>query len=390
MQYILKNLRLLFKNEPFLVIVIIICVFTSSWIMTFSYGLYQNYNVQKTEAEIQTNRASPTIADGETLTKGELVRYFTSLSDELCDAADIFYAMNIYKGFYNDDSESDFVFNFRFDVKNGKLCSSEYIENMWIENGLLYSGRWFLDEEESEGIGAALIPYEIGISEMSLRSDYVEMISEDEIKLFGNSYKIIGVYKANGSTPIVPLNSLPDDFKIDGISIQFKEAITKKQYEELKSQSALELSGKLVFPDMPFPDRESMYLYNNIMMIAVLIAILAAVNFASLYFFILQKRKKQIAVFSICGAEKRKIFAIYLGECCLISFPVFALGTAVYIPVMHLFLAKAFPYMEESYSPVIYLALFGIYAAIMLVVITIILVKVLRKNPVEIRREGTV
>lgn len=40
MKYIFYNIRNLIKHEKFIFAVMIICVFVSAWIMTFSYGLY--------------------------------------------------------------------------------------------------------------------------------------------------------------------------------------------------------------------------------------------------------------------------------------------------------------------------------------------------------------
>lgn len=56
MKYILKNIKLFIKNEKMVFLLVLLCVVTSSFIISFSYGLYQNYNVVK-EEENELNEA---------------------------------------------------------------------------------------------------------------------------------------------------------------------------------------------------------------------------------------------------------------------------------------------------------------------------------------------
>ena len=51
MKYILKNLKALIKNEGMIFMLMIVCIISSSLIINFSYGLYQNYNVIKNESK---------------------------------------------------------------------------------------------------------------------------------------------------------------------------------------------------------------------------------------------------------------------------------------------------------------------------------------------------
>lgn len=80
MKYIFQNIKILAKNEKFIFGVMLVCIFVSAWIMTFSYGLYQNYYSMRIEGETDSKEISPEIAAGETLTQGELKLYLDSLS----------------------------------------------------------------------------------------------------------------------------------------------------------------------------------------------------------------------------------------------------------------------------------------------------------------------
>ena len=113
---------------------------------------------------------------------------------------------------------------------------------------------------------------------------------------------------------------------MDSLILSFENAISCKSYDELKSRANEILPGKLIFPELPFPDEESIYIYNNIMLISVLIAAPTIINFALLYDFIFKKRRRQLAIMRICGCTPLRAWGICLGECCTVCVPVFLLG----------------------------------------------------------------
>lgn len=96
MKYILYNIRNLAKREKFIFAVMLVCIFVSAWIMTFSYGLYRHYFSMRAYADSENKQITPYIAEGEALTRGEFKTYLDSLSDKLTnDMSYIYIAMRI-------------------------------------------------------------------------------------------------------------------------------------------------------------------------------------------------------------------------------------------------------------------------------------------------------
>lgn len=58
MKYTLKNLRSFFLTEKMIFLLIIVCIVTSSFIINFSYGLYQNFHVKKAEEAVPVDNIS--------------------------------------------------------------------------------------------------------------------------------------------------------------------------------------------------------------------------------------------------------------------------------------------------------------------------------------------
>lgn len=99
---------------------------------------------------------------------------------------------------------------------------------------------------------------------------------------------------------------------------------------------------------MDIPESENYYLYNTIIIISILIAILAAVNFAVLYRYILSRRTKTLAVFRMRALNTA--LRMFLSECMFITVPLFALTTIIYDKFMLPKLGQHFEYIESAYS----------------------------------------
>ena len=130
MKYILRNIRSLIKNEPLIFAVMIVCVFASSWVLTFAYGLYQNYNVQKTEADIESKELVLSLREDKSVTRTDLERFFAEISDETLNAANLLYCDAELPGFPTERGDYGRA-AFRFTIHNGQYQSSSYIKEQW-------------------------------------------------------------------------------------------------------------------------------------------------------------------------------------------------------------------------------------------------------------------
>ena len=402
MRYVLRNIKNLIIHEKFIFVIMLICVFSSAWIMTFSYGLYQNYFSLRAETEMEGKELDPEVIEGASLTKGDLIRYFGAISDETLNKMDIIYCSGSMSPWLPPGVGLGSI-PFRFIIDDGIYKTSPYILDIWQSSGLITSGRYISDEEEASGAKVVLINQSIldtqkmieeaernGISPPESNIiDFMEATSltDSELTLWGETYTVIGVHSSFGIV-IVPFLSLPDDFELGGIGFTFKNNITNLQYNELVEQANAVIPGKLMFPEMSLPDEESIYLYNNIMLISALIAALTIINFAFLYNFIFQKRRRQLAVMRICGCTGFRALWIYLTECIIICIPTFLIGIAAYIPFMHGVLSRLFIYMEASYSPAIYITIFAIYVVVLFVIMGAMLLRQIKRETVQAWKGG--
>lgn len=380
MKYIFLNIKNFLKKESLIFLIMIISVFSSSVILNFSYGLYQNYTRQKYETEINLKDLNPEVK--REFSKKELQNFTENLSAETLNKMVVIYAQGKLNDYLSEEGEP-LTMPTRFTYQDGKYSICYETRENWKENGLIPFGRYINEDEEAEGKNVAIIPYMSG----SVGNIKKAVDNHNIIKLFGKEYKVVGCYKAGSSTPIVPFLTIPDDFKYNGFGITFFENVTRKEYDEIVSVSSEYIPDAFIFPELELPDNDTIYMYNNIIFIAVFISIITIINFGMLYMFILKKRSNEIAIIRLCGATKLKTVMIFLSECLAINIPVFLLGIICFEILLRKVFSNVFIYMEEFFNIKVYFIIFLLYLLLMIFVLGIMIFRTINKKIVNVLKE---
>lgn len=184
------------------------------------------------------------------------------------------------------------------------------------------------------------------------RSDSDEYVfSDDRHLLFGNDgdeYLIIS--KIPWNALILFLGSEPDDAEISGINFSLEKIPTQQQadetdklFREIVVGEYSSVCGRAYTPEL-----------NNlldirkdaaIIIIAALLMMIMSFNYMTIIKFIIEKRKKDYAVFRLCGFSKRKAMMLPFLEtvgisavCAIVSCVIFELLkplTVIYAPVVY-------------------------------------------------------
>lgn len=377
MKYIFRNIAIFAKRETMIFTILIFCVLTSAFVMNFSYGLYINYNTAINESSEELKTIVPLVNENEILTKGEFRTFIESLDGEMQEKISLIFASSDLTEIGYDDHYS--FFPMRFNISENTYSVPDVIREKWTSSKMITSGEYISNEDEKAGSYSAIVSQEI-----------CDKKEGDKIDFLGNSYTVVGTYKGGSYTPIVPFLTVPDDIIIKECSFTFSNALTRPTYENLKSAAKKTLYNKLIFPDLLLPDDDSIALYRNIILISVLIAALSVMNFAMLYLFIIRKRKNTLAVMQLCGARKWQTVLIYLGECMIITIPAFGMGTLLFDILLKTCFIKHFLYIEEAFSLLVYIVIFGIYSVVMIVVLGCIISRSTHSDIKECLSEGKI
>ena len=349
------------KSYRMISILIVLNIIISAFVICFSYGIYQNYNVVINEGESSQRQlyiyptSNKSLAESSITTK-MVIDTVKSLSDETlknvegfsCDAIIPTSAMEM----------SIFVFSFAYD--DGKFHGLEGIftdeqynsyENIVAINPML--------RDENADVGISVVG--IGSWDANCIGNAVSMEINDEKFVIVDE---ISKYDFM-SCPITAFyDNTPIRVQKDGwgFEITFKTDISRTQYDDIVNAVALNMGDNAEVPEMDISPTTELFYYRTVLMISVLISILAAINFAVLYRFVLQKRIKTLTIFRRCGCTKKRIIFIYLCECMIIGLPLFALSMLLFDKIALPVLSEIFEYISLAYSPLLYSAIFGIYA----------------------------
>ncbi|MBE6845703.1 MAG: FtsX-like permease family protein [Ruminococcus sp.] len=388
MKFILKNLKSFIQNEKMIFLLIFICIITSSFIINFSYGLYQNYNVIKEEEESENYNITIDINDKSNVSKEKIKKCVLSISPETNDKI-IMYSFNLEIEPFTEESNWGLM-RTDFTIRNNHFHPCEILYKNLQELGNWQGGEYFNEQQEINGELVAVVHSINTISQDNCFTTPLTTRIEGNkrwIMVQNKEYEVIG-YNTVYSAPLIPFESLDEDTMFrDFIYISFENPITNAQYKEVKKNFEATFGDAVTVPDLDIPEAEIIYLYNTIILISIMIAVLAAINFAVLYRYILSKRTKTLAVFRICGCTKFKALGMFLSECMMIAVPLFALTTLIYDKFVLPKLGKHFEYIESAYSTKLYLLIFGIYIAATLVVLIFMISGFLRKNIREAKEE---
>lgn len=273
----------------------------------------------------------------------------------------------------------------RFVYRDGMYSSlPEFHEN--ITNSLV-SGRAISETEENNGERVAVIYYNRAESDpLIIEYNNDKMF----ISFLGIRYWVIGEHNMGmGGLPVVPFLSVPDDFLYDGtVILTPKSVITRSQYQTMIHTAEMTIPNAITFPNLKLPDSDSVTISNNMMAASLLIAVLCSLNFTMLYQYIMDKRRKTLAVFRLAGCSKRKAALLYMTECLCISVPCYCAGFGIFKLLLHSVFSKQFSFINEAYSFEIYMAIFALFTATLIVFLIILITRHVNQSVVNAWKEN--
>lgn len=356
------------KSYRVISILIVLNIIISAFVICFSYGIYQNYNIILDDGESASRQLviSPTKKSRNfesSITTKMVIDTVKKLSNETLKNIDKFYCQSLITT--SAIEKNIFIFNFSY--KNGSFqgleTNSTFTDKQYNSYDKIIAINPLLRDNNST---ADLIVNDVTYKVKSIGD-------ADSIKVNGEEFKIIDTPFGNGylDAPITAFNNYTP--LINTLELSFKTDISRSQYDEIVNAVAMSMGDNAEVPEMDISPVTELFYYRTILMISVLISILAALNFAVLYRFVLQKRIKTLTIFRICGCTKLRMIFTYLLECMIIGLPIFAFTQLAFDKLVLPMLSNIFEYISYAYSPLLYLVIFGIYAVSSFIVLLIMI-----------------
>lgn len=341
-------LSLLFKNLKHLIVKdrLVFILFLVGQLLCIMSVMYEYTFLRSSNTHMSTDSSHKTISvsiDGE-YTAEQVKNKINSIVDERDNISQLF--------FVNGDLHIDCMYpGTKIIVSAGKYFSKESF-NAGAKEIILSTGFATLDEHV--GVGHTLD---------------------------GEEYTIVGL--TAGSYNIVPLNSYARVDELNDLNILLEAPPDDKEISSWSAYLAKLFPGCAVTP----PERVNASVSQDALPIVGIIIFIAALNIAFIYRYILQRRKKQYAIFRLSGCSKAGMAFLSYAEVFIWAAAVFMLSAAFYM-VIDSVIAK---YWFEDYFNFELdlrgaLNLFLIYIVITLLVYIPTISAFCKKNPLEMRR----
>jgi len=394
MKYIYYNIKSFIQNDTIVFFLTMFMIIVSSFMIHFSYGVYNNYQIKKENAgdeqdyiilqgnyrlerEIVSDAGQFKYSDykGEAITIDMLRQFGEELGLEICEHITV---VNGNASYFNYNIHLAFSYD-----EDGFVVSPLQLDNSQM---FVVSGRYFTEEEYKNGTKVALA-FDERINNGDLPISSEMKYNDTHIKIGDDLYEIIG-YHCNGlDEPLISISALPDDTIIDGgLWIYFDKNIDLYTYNKICEASDKAFGYMMTVDKIKFPDVDKARLYNTIVYITILISFIASINFALLYRYIIKRREQQLSYMRLCGLKYMYAVVIYLGECILLTVPLYILSAMVFAKVVLPWISNKYQYGFSYYNNMVYVSLFVMYLVVSLAILIFTIVCNVKKN--KIMREG--
>lgn len=224
----------------------------------------------------------------------------------------------------------------------------------------------------------------------------IDVSEGDRLKLDGTEYTVASVTKKTSKGDMNPLCWLlteycDESFIVTYFRIQVDDTLTGDELghiSDLIRNEFPEFSDKIQDPE-PKPLMEKQF-NNMIYVVSFILMAVMMLNLSQLYTYILAKRKNALAVYSLCGGSKAKIFDIYISEILLTLTVSYVIGFLLFRFVVMGMIGAVYPSFLTFFEPQICAVILGAYIIFGGIVMGLNIAPMIKKSVSALRREGGV
>lgn len=333
-KYLRHNIKVFYTREKFIFSLIILCAFLTGIMIPFIDGIYCNF-MEKVKSQdnglillyitFENDPANQRYAD-----KKLIESCLEEFPEEIMKEVKMFFAS------FRDEEGSLVECRFTMRQQEYYPCTV-YRDNLVRFDDL---NGYFTEEDEKRGNPVVVVPQESGNI-------------GDKLWIYGKNFTIVGTYDGAGGTgrKFIPFAAIEEDAVLEdtGFVIAFYQPVTKKQYDTIKKIMESKTEGMAIMPDMPMLDQYRRSLYNTVLMVTALIGFSISLNFLIIYQYIWKQRKRQMAIFMVCGMDKRRLFCLLMSEYITMILPSIMLGMIVFHIAVRPIVQWMLPYLKNSY-----------------------------------------
>ncbi len=367
---ILTNIKNSIYGYRKMYILLIVSQILTTILLFFVYGIFGSYNAQKQELDIDSYSFDASF-NGDVTIK-QIKECLPDILDKNQANLDFFVVLAF-----------DDVNNIQVGIRSEYFNGTYSLSNTVYGDRELRAGRWLNSIELTDGDKVVM-----GINAGNV-GDMV-IIGDEE-------YEIIGI-DANSATedmaqatgwPYIEmsLNACPDNIRPYSVSMDFNKLPTYSEYKVFRDGLKSAFGNNVEVSEFNVKDEEELIAINSIIIISVIIGINAALDTALIYGYIMKKRKKQMAVFGITGANKMQRIMINELEIIFISIVTTVMGFVIFKFGIENKMMSIYGSSVPIYNMTVYGIMMGVFVLTIIVFTLVITLYNTKKKLIDVRRE---
>ena len=364
----IKNIKNSFKAYRNIYILLIVSQIATVLILLFVYGVVANSSIKIKEKEIRIKNIS--IYFDETVPATEVEALLSEVIPGFESQMErCFVDMNV-PGF-----ELELMAAFYYD--DGKY----YFPEKGFPETRLAAGRYMTWREMTDGNN-------IAIAYGKKEGDYPKYSLGDKCIIAGQEYEIVGILDdLKGISRVnIPLSACTDDMQVHTVVIEYIQFPTVNDYNYISFKLFERFGSGVRMSDLELVEFDDIISYRSIILLALVIGSIAAFDTILVYNYLIKKRKKQLAIFSIEGANRMNQILICAIEVGMITVSSIFLGVFAFELLIKKALLEAYEITMSIYTIKIYLYLLLSYFCVIILGTSMMIIMSTRKKALDVRR----
>lgn len=365
---IIKNIRKSFKAYGSIYSLLIIAQFLAVIILFSVYGIITGYELKKDEMVTKASYVSAVFI--EPVSVSSLKDAYTEILPEMEERMD-------YAFLYVLSNESDIEITCIMEYNNNKFCMP--VDDFEIDR--LIDGRYPNEIEMNDGSKVGFAYFNPDDPNFNY-----EFIVGDSINLYDEEYEILGVVEAVSKPRVtIPICSCTEDMKTAHTTVAFDGYILKTDYDLFKEVMSERYGNNVSISDFEQVNISDIIAYDSMIILAIAVGMIAALDTSLVYNFVMKKRKKQMAIMGLEGATRFKKIILCELELLLITFVVTFVGFGIFRLFLEKVIIDIYDIRVSIYSAQIYTILLLIYIGCVILGSLALIINNTRKSILEVR-----
>lgn len=400
MRIIILNIRSFIVNNRLMFSLYILIQIIASLVIIFAYGVYMNFTYEQKSEFVEATAITISFKNGDVKLK-EIKDVMDSVDINIKNSAKqimltSYYSLDDIEHVNSDlisemqNSLNDGVYNIT--IPDSKIATI-YISTQYDSNTNKYKYSDDLFEVYSEHVvdGEFFSREDYDSQENTIcycrGTENFKWKIGSTIEFCGEKYVVKGRYntlfdKQPNRIDVTYYNA-PDNMKIDKLSYYFDYFVQKETFENVTSLFTERFGNKIEVnsPDDLLKDDNSYYY--SISIIAMVFILIAALNFAIYYRYILESRNRSLAIMRIEGQTNKETIKAFLFEFSISSIIIFLICITIYENILYSYLKNIFTYFDYIYSFKSYFVILVLYTVGTSLVIGLMIKRFVKKLPLE-------